>query len=32
MSKPRKRGHDIHGVFLLDKPQGMSSVDRKSVV
>ena len=25
MSKPRKRGRDIHGVFLLDKPQGMSS-------
>jgi tRNA pseudouridine synthase B len=27
MSKPRKRGRDIHGVFLLDKPQGMSSND-----
>lgn len=27
MSRPRKRGRDIHGVFLLDKPQGMSSND-----
>lgn len=27
MSKPRKKGRDIHGVFLLDKPQGMSSND-----
>lgn len=27
MSKPRKRGRYIHGVFLLDKPQGMSSND-----
>ena len=27
MSKPRKRGRDVHGVFLLDKPQGMSSND-----
>lgn len=27
MSKPRKRGRDIDGVFLLDKPQGMSSND-----
>ena len=27
MSKPRKLGRDIHGVFLLDKPQGMSSND-----
>lgn len=27
MSKPRKRGRDIYGVFLLDKPQGMSSND-----
>ena len=27
MSKPCKRGRDIHGVFLLDKPQGMSSND-----
>lgn len=27
MSKPRKRGRDIHGVFLLDKPQDMSSND-----
>ncbi|MFD0965517.1 tRNA pseudouridine(55) synthase TruB [Seminibacterium arietis] len=25
MSKPRKKGRDIHGVFLLDKPQGVSS-------
>ena len=24
MSRPRKRGRDIDGVFLLDKPQGMS--------
>lgn len=27
MSRPRKRGRDIHGIFLLDKPQGMSSND-----
>ncbi|OOR99321.1 tRNA pseudouridine(55) synthase TruB [Haemophilus paracuniculus] len=27
MSKPRKKWRDIHGVFLLDKPQGMSSND-----
>ncbi|HDR0612654.1 tRNA pseudouridine(55) synthase TruB [Pasteurella multocida] len=27
MAKPRKRGRDINGVFLLDKPQGMSSND-----
>ena len=27
MSRPRKRGRDIDGVFLLDKPQGMSSND-----
>lgn len=27
MSKPRKRGRDIDGVFLLDKPQGVSSND-----
>lgn len=27
MSRPRKRGRDVHGVFLLDKPQGMSSND-----
>ncbi|OWZ81775.1 tRNA pseudouridine(55) synthase TruB [Pasteurella multocida] len=27
MAKPRKRGRDIDGVFLLDKPQGMSSND-----
>ncbi|WP_228100199.1 hypothetical protein, partial [Citrobacter freundii] len=23
MSRPRRRGRDIHGVLLLDKPQGM---------
>ncbi|MDH3003340.1 tRNA pseudouridine(55) synthase TruB [Pasteurella multocida] len=27
MAKPRKRRRDIDGVFLLDKPQGMSSND-----
>ena len=27
MSRPRKRGRDIDGVFLLDKPQDMSSND-----
>lgn len=27
MSKPRKRGRDIDGVVLLDKPQGLSSND-----
>ena len=27
MSRPHKRGRDIDGVFLLDKPQGMSSND-----
>ncbi|EIJ70607.1 tRNA pseudouridine(55) synthase TruB [Pasteurella bettyae] len=27
MSRPRKRGRDIDGIFLLDKPQGMSSND-----
>lgn len=27
MSRPRKRGRDIHGVFLLDKPKGISSND-----
>lgn len=27
MSRPRKRGRDIHGVFLLDKPEGVSSND-----
>lgn len=27
MSRPRKKGRDIHGVFLLDKPQGISSND-----
>ncbi|WP_165888942.1 tRNA pseudouridine(55) synthase TruB [Mannheimia granulomatis] len=27
MSRPRKRGRDVHGVFLLDKPQGVSSND-----
>ncbi|AKO45642.1 tRNA pseudouridine(55) synthase TruB [[Haemophilus] ducreyi] len=25
MARPKKKGRDIHGVFLLDKPQGMSS-------
>ncbi|ABR74489.1 tRNA pseudouridine(55) synthase TruB [Actinobacillus succinogenes] len=25
--RPKKRGRDIHGVFLLDKPPGMSSND-----
>ncbi|MDU7729709.1 hypothetical protein RNI19_28335, partial [Salmonella enterica subsp. enterica serovar 1,4,[5],12:i:-] len=24
MSRPRRRGRDINGVLLLDKPQGMS--------
>ncbi|MFP1453349.1 tRNA pseudouridine(55) synthase TruB [Escherichia coli] len=27
MSRPRRRGRDINGVSLLDKPQGMSSND-----
>ncbi|MBN6710726.1 tRNA pseudouridine(55) synthase TruB [Haemophilus haemoglobinophilus] len=27
MSKPRKKGRDINGIFLLDKSQGMSSND-----
>lgn len=27
MARPRKKGRDIHGVFLLDKPQGVSSND-----
>ena len=27
MSRPRKKGRDVHGVFLLDKPQGVSSID-----
>ena len=27
MSRPRKKGRDVHGVFLLDKPQGVSSND-----
>ncbi|MDG4953625.1 tRNA pseudouridine(55) synthase TruB [Actinobacillus equuli] len=27
MSRPRKKGRDVHGIFLLDKPQGMSSND-----
>lgn len=27
MGRPRRRGRDIHGVLLLDKPQGMSSND-----
>ncbi|WP_047976569.1 tRNA pseudouridine(55) synthase TruB [Muribacter muris] len=25
MGRPRKKGRDVHGVFLLDKPQGVSS-------
>lgn len=27
MGRPKKKGRDIHGVFLLDKPQGVSSND-----
>ncbi|SFN25773.1 tRNA pseudouridine synthase B [Izhakiella capsodis] len=27
MSRPRRRGRDVHGVLLLDKPQGISSND-----
>ena len=27
MSRPRKKGRNVHGVFLLDKPQGVSSND-----
>ncbi|NVC31792.1 tRNA pseudouridine(55) synthase TruB [Serratia marcescens] len=27
MSRPRRRGRDIHGVLLLDKPQSLSSND-----
>lgn len=27
MSRPRRRGRDIHGVLLLDKPQNLSSND-----
>lgn len=27
MSRPRRRGRDVHGVLLLDKPPGMSSND-----
>lgn len=27
MGRPKKKGRDIHGVFLLDKPQGISSND-----
>ena len=27
MSRPRRRGRDIHGVLLLDKPTGLSSND-----
>lgn len=27
MSRSRKKGRDVHGIFLLDKPQGMSSND-----
>lgn len=28
MSRPRRRGRDINGVLLLDKPQGMSATMR----
>lgn len=27
MSRPRRRGRDVHGVLLLDKPHGLSSND-----
>lgn len=27
MGRPRKKGRDINGIFLLDKPQGVSSND-----
>jgi len=27
VGRPRKKSRDVHGVFLLDKPQGMSSND-----
>lgn len=27
MGRPKKKGRDVHGVFLLDKPQGVSSND-----
>ena len=27
MSRPRRRGRDVHGVLLLDNPQGASSND-----
>lgn len=27
MGRPKKKGRDVHGVFLLDKSQGMSSND-----
>ncbi|WP_411706073.1 tRNA pseudouridine(55) synthase TruB [Edaphovirga cremea] len=27
MSRPRRRGRDVHGILLLDKPQGQSSND-----
>lgn len=27
MGRPKKKGRDIHGIFLLDKPQGVSSND-----
>ncbi|MBV6540835.1 tRNA pseudouridine(55) synthase TruB [Ursidibacter maritimus] len=27
MSRPKKKGRDIHGIFLLDKPEGVSSND-----
>ena len=32
MSRPRRRGRDINGVLLLDKPQGMSSNDARQKV
>ncbi|MGL5762902.1 MAG: tRNA pseudouridine(55) synthase TruB, partial [Plesiomonas shigelloides] len=27
MSRPRRRGRDVHGILLLDKPQGITSND-----
>lgn len=27
MGRPKKKGRDVHGIFLLDKPQGISSND-----
>lgn len=26
MSRPRRRGRDVHGVLLLDKPQGLPAM------